>query len=118
MISLAERRSQLIKLLDALVGLIGILDNDPNCQWLRHFRSCHSEGQRLLEDFSQEDLNVLSARVNSVYGGMGSFNDYVPPGRESKGRHIIDPNFRKLSKFSGLVYECAFKLRVVGERDA
>lgn len=116
MIPIEKRQAQLAKLQDSLHELIKILENDPECPWLRHFRACYYRAQELSNGGVQDDLNSFSASVTSVYGGMGSFNDYVPPGKESNGRYIVDPKFKKLSKFSGRVYDYALRLRVVGIR--
>lgn len=55
---------------------------------------------------------MLSGSVMSVFGGMGSFNDYVPfkHGRLIAGMEALD-------EASGRVYQAALALRVIAARD-
>jgi hypothetical protein len=106
MVSHADRSAQLGRLIESLQALVGVLDKDPKCQWTRHFRTCLLDAQELqARGFTQPELNDLSARVNSPYGGMGSFNDYFPS---------TDVGTERLQEFSSEVYDRALQLRVVG----
>ena len=74
-----NRSEQLDTLVASLSELIVILSFDPRCQWLSHFEKCLSDANYLRADgFTQNQLNELSGSVRSVFGGMGSFNDYAP----------------------------------------
>jgi hypothetical protein len=106
-VSLEIRRQQLINLTETLRDLISVLQKDTACLWTPHFRESLAQAESLLASgFTQEDLIMFSARVNSVYGGSGSFSEYVPPGEGTE-------NFET---FAGAVYDWALELRVVGHR--
>jgi len=104
-----DRRAQLEELQTHLAALVSILRLDPRCQWTRHFEAClhrvEALAGRVLE---QDELNSLSGSVMSVFGGMGSFNDYAP---WQNGRVI--PGMESLTDASGNVYQSALALRVV-----
>lgn len=99
-----NRKSQLSNLKVELENLVGILRKDSGCTWLKHFEHCLESADILLENgFEQDQLNDLSTKIRSVYGGMGSFNDYVPP-----------PNTWGNNEYSGKVYDAAMELKVIG----
>jgi hypothetical protein len=105
-----DRAQQLRRLVDSLDQLVAILQRDPTCTWTRGFEVLLSDAQHLQStDFEQNDLNLLSGSVMSVFGGMGSFSDYVP---QDAGR--VAPWIREFDEISGRVYEDALNLRVVG----
>ncbi len=116
-VSIEVRRGQLAELLAALDDLNAVLDLDPRCTWIDHFRRCLDAGKQLLTNGTQDELNAFSSQVVSVYGGMGSFNDYCPcPQHERRKASNRLHSMENLVTFSGAVYERAIELRVVGIR--
>lgn len=108
-----DRASQLDELIRELGTLCDLLARDSECQWRRHFVSCLHQAQALADNpLDQQSLNLLSGSVMSVFGGMGSFNDYVP---FKQGRLIA--GMEALDEASGRVYEAALALRVIAVRD-
>jgi hypothetical protein len=106
-VSLEIRRQQLINLTETLRDLISVLEKDSACQWTPHFREALAQAESLLASgFTQEDLITFSSRVNSVYGGSGSFSEYAP----------TDEGMENYDTFAGAVYSRALELRVVGHR--
>jgi hypothetical protein len=103
-----DRRAQLEELQTHLAALVGMLRLDPRCQWTRHFEACLHRAESLAGGAPQDELNVLSGSVISVFGGMGSFNDYAPwqNGQSIRGMEA-------LSDVSGAVYQSALALRRV-----
>lgn len=100
-----NREEQLKVLVRSLENLTNSLEADPHSGWLNHFRHHLSEAQYLLKNgFTQDDLNSLSTSLRSVYGGMGSFNDYYNP--------LDKTNI--IGKYSSQVYSNAFHLKVTG----
>lgn len=111
-----DRRSQLEELIAALSQLIAILELDTSCQWNGHFVHCLSRAQSLRDaGFDQEALNRLSASVRCVFGGMGSFNDYVPARFNSLiGQYVEIEGMEGFDRVAGTVYDKAVELVVVG----
>jgi hypothetical protein len=107
---MSNRSAQLQKLVAHLAALNDVLALDQRCQWRHHFASCLREARSLSDQISQQKLNELSGSVMSVYGGMGSFNDYVPV-IDSGGSFIPIPGMDSLNEASELVYESALALR-------
>ena len=66
-VPMETRRGQLSKLLTALADLIAVLELDPRCTWIDHFRGCLVRGRELVDTDSQEELNSYSVSVVSVY---------------------------------------------------
>jgi hypothetical protein len=112
-----DRSRQLEELVESLGKLIAILKKDENCQWITHFERCLERGRELMSaGAEQSDLNDLSVSVMHVYGGMGSFNDYVPANVDhGTGRPIPIEGMESFEVASGLVHERALALRVVGD---
>ncbi len=111
-----SRESQLRELEQALKLLCELLRLDPACRWRSHFERCLEAASRLLhQGFEQSDLNELSGSVRHVFGGMGSFNDYVPV-MNTKESSAWYQKCGNPDKVIGLVYEKALGLMVVGER--
>ena len=106
---MSDRRVQLEELRARLAALVKVLSLDPRCKWSRHFSACLHQAQSLSAAAPEQDkLNALSGSVMSVFGGMGSFNDYVPwhNGQVIRGMEVLD-------EVSGAVYESALALRRV-----
>ena len=104
-----DRRAQVEALIGHLTALNELLALDSECQWRRHFSSCLREARALaLSNPDQSQLNGLSGSVMSVFGGMGSFNDYAPfrQGRPISGMELLE-------EASGQVYQSALSLRMV-----
>ena len=112
-----DRHEELKSLVEALDDLIAVLELDPSCTWTKHFRAARSRAKMLFGTTSQDTLNSFSASVTSVYGGMGSFNDYYPclPEKRLKAPNRIH-SMENLDPFSSAVYDRAVNLRVVGRR--
>ncbi|WP_157480942.1 MULTISPECIES: hypothetical protein [unclassified Lysobacter] len=110
-----ERHLQLETLEAHLDQLVAVLSRDPVCAWRRHFESCLSIANHLLSHgFTQQQLNELSGSTMSVYGGMGSFNDYAPVTQRSDGTYGLLPGMELIDTLSGKVYQSALALRVSG----
>ncbi|XXF07309.1 hypothetical protein J3Q00_14830 [Pseudomonas sp. D2-3] len=70
---------QLNELIAHLAALSDILALDPHSHWGMHFRNCLATARALAANrYDGEELTSLACSVMSVYGGMGSFNDYAP----------------------------------------
>lgn len=105
----ALRQRQLDELVAALAALTATLSRDPDGGWTLHFDRCLAQAQAMAgEALDAARLNLLAGSVMSVFGGMGSFNDYVP---YRAGRLI--PGMEALDAVSEQVYQAAFALRVV-----
>ena len=116
-IAMEHRQEQLSSLIEALDDLIAVLELDPSCHWVKHFRTARYRARTLSGAISQDRLNSFSVSVTSVYGGMGSFNDYYPcpPEKRRKAPDRIH-SMENLDPFSSAVYDRAINLRVVGTR--
>ncbi|KAA9001325.1 hypothetical protein FJU30_08905 [Affinibrenneria salicis] len=117
-IAVTVRRKQLRALTEYLELLCELLRLDSQCGWTTHFEHSLSVANRLLETgFEQVELNELSLSIRSVYGGMGSFNDYVPlvdtPAYRAWRRQHADAD-RVTSK----VYDAALALMTIGGQNA
>ncbi|WP_428825190.1 DUF6966 domain-containing protein [Azonexus sp. IMCC34842] len=109
-----NRSGQLNALIASLSELVEFLSLDQNCQWRRHFEYCLSRANDLkVLGFEQSQLNELSGSIRSVFGGMGSFNDYAPLAANPNGSFSVVPGMEHLERFSGKVYESALALMVV-----
>jgi hypothetical protein len=107
---MADRKDQLERLIKSLRQLRDILRGDPTCRWTAGIESFGYEAEQLAaHGFSQSDLNGLSTSVQSIYGGMGSFSDYIP---QADGRVL--PWVDAFDKLRGDVYENALALKVTG----
>ncbi|MEN5426216.1 hypothetical protein ABE522_07585 [Stenotrophomonas pennii] len=108
-----DRAAQLDELTKELSALCDLLAHDSECEWRRHFVFCLQQAEALAATpLDQPSLNRLSGSVMSVFGGMGSFNDYVPfkHGRLIAGMEALD-------EASGRVYQAGLALRVIAARD-
>lgn len=100
-----NRIDQLETLKADLEKLVFFLRDDGATQWVEHFEHCLCEaGALLYNGFNQDQLNAFSVLVRQVYGGMGSFNDYVP-----------NHEYEKYDNYSSRVYDSALALKVIGE---
>jgi len=70
----AER--DLVQALDDLLTILG------RGHWSPHFRNCRS---RLLSASTRDAKSSAAADIRSVYGGMGSFNDWYVDGECERG---------------------------------
>lgn len=109
-----SRSAQLDTLAVSLMELTEVLSLDPRCQWRRHFEQCLSTTRQLrATEFSQNQLNELSGSVRSVFGGMGSFNDYAPVAVAQGGSVSVIRGMERLDQIAGQVHESALALMVV-----
>ncbi|WP_390622522.1 DUF6966 domain-containing protein [Candidatus Laterigemmans baculatus] len=102
-----NRSEQLRSLVELLRQLTSILREIHGCRWTAHFQSCLATAEYLdAVGFAQSDLNELASRVGSVYGGSGSFNDYVP---FHEGQELMN----KVDALRTKVADNATELRVI-----
>ena len=115
-VPLEQRHEQLAALAGAIEQLATLLNSTPGHAWAVHFEVCLERARTLRRDgFTQEDLNALSGSVRCVYGGMGSFSDYVPvePAHEP-GSWTASPVNERLDELRSRVWRLALDLMVVG----
>lgn len=114
-----NRSAQLDSLAVSLMELTQILSFDPQCQWRRHFEQCLATTRQLkATEFPQNQLNELSGSVRSVFGGMGSFNDYAPVTLSQCGSVSVIRGMEHLDQIAGQVHENALALMVVEGNNA
>nr|WP_319495134.1 hypothetical protein [uncultured Desulfobacter sp.] len=113
-IPISKQKKQLELLIQALEHLCTHLRVDKDCPWTDHFERQLNNAMNLFHNgFTQDDLNSLSSSVRSVYGGMGSFNDYYNPNFTKQRNKIIEQIGSSLD-LSEKVYEYALELKVIG----
>ncbi|UCJ16026.1 hypothetical protein K5Q02_19755 [Pseudomonas sp. MM211] len=107
-------QTQLNELIAHLAALTDILSFDAHSHWGAHFRNCLSTAQALAgSSCDADELTGLACSVMSVYGGMGSFNDYAP---WENGRFIA--GMESLDEVSNRVYMSARAIRLRNATDA
>ncbi len=110
---MTHTQNQLNELIAHLMALSEILALDPDSQWGAHFRNCLSTARALADSSHDGDeLTGLACSVMSVYGGMGSFNDYAP---WQNGRFIA--GMESLDEASNRVYMAARAIRLRNATD-
>jgi hypothetical protein len=102
-----SREAELHALVQSLTKLVEILRKDNECNWLHGFEGALMRAKEL-DPMDQDSLSSLSASIMSVYGGMGSFGDYMPTNWENP------KEMKEFDLCSGAVYDNALKLRVIG----
>lgn len=106
-------QNQLNELIAHLAALTEILALDLDSQWGVHFRNCLSTARALAgSSYDGDELTGLACSVMSVYGGMGSFNDYAP---WQNGRFIA--GMESLDEASDRVYMAARAIRLRNATD-
>lgn len=106
-------QNQLNELIAHLAALRDILALDADSHWGTHFRNCLSTARALADSSHDGDeLTGLACSVMSVYGGMGSFNDYAP---WQNGRFIA--GMESLDEASNRVYTAARAIRLRNATD-
>lgn len=116
-IDVPVRHEQLVKLEESLEALCELLRLDTQCIWTKHFQTCLATVRELIgSGFDQTALHDLSSSIRYVFGGMGSFNDYMPimNTKESSAWYQKHGNPEEVI---GIVYSQAMDLIVVGERN-
>jgi hypothetical protein len=104
-----DRQLQLESLIDSLQQLIALLQQDSSCPWTNGFRQFLTDAQSLSgQSYSQQELHNLAAPIMHLFGGMGSFSDYVP---YFDGK--VAPWIEQFVRVSRKVYNDALSLRVV-----
>lgn len=108
------RSEQLSLLIENLRAMISLLDLDSSCIWAPHFKKSLKDAIDLSKSpLNQNDLAALSSSIRSVYGGMGSFNDYFPAQYDTAtGRCISFPWADEFDRLSTLVFDRALALVV------
>lgn len=107
-------RTQLNELIAHLAALNDILALDSQTHWASHFCNCLATAKALSDSSCDPDkLTSLACSVMSVYGGMGSFNDYAP---WENGRFIA--GMESLDEVSNRVYMSARAIRLRNAIDA
>jgi hypothetical protein len=111
------RSNELRDLESSLTRLVEMLRLDPSSQWYSSFETHLETTKALLAgQWSQADLNALSASIMGVYHGIGSFNDYAPAHfNVDSGRHTIIPGAERFAEFSSEVHSRALALRTIGD---
>ncbi|WP_139164018.1 DUF6966 domain-containing protein [Desulfoluna spongiiphila] len=113
-IQLSIRKNQLDKLIQSLEHLCIHLRLDEDCPWIDHFERQLENAKSLSNSkFTQKELSDLSSSIRSVYGGMGSFNDYYNP-NYTKHRNEVMKLLGSSTDLSERVYEYALELMVIG----
>jgi hypothetical protein len=112
-----DRQAQLRELIEALNGLVSVLEQDSGCKWTGHFVRCLTQAESLRDDgYDQPALNRLSASLRSIFGGMGSFNDYAPARVDGEiGRASRILGMEAFDGAAAAVYDAAMKLVVIGQ---
>ncbi len=106
-------QTQLNELIAHLAALTDILVLDPDSHWGMHFRHCLATARALAGSrYDGEKLTGMACSVMSVYGGMGSFNDYAP---WQNGRFIA--GMESLDEASNRVYMAARAIRLRNATD-
>ena len=73
----AEKLQALIGTLEKLCQFLK-LDGEED-RWLPHFQRNLDKARELLQQgWTRQDLKDLTVQIKCVFGGLGSFNDYVP----------------------------------------
>lgn len=110
---MTNAQTQLNELIAHLAALTDILALDPHSHWGAHFRNCLATARALTgSSHDGDELTGLACSVMSVYGGMGSFNDYAP---WQNGRFIA--GMESLDEASNRVYMAARAIRLRNATD-
>ncbi len=113
-IEISVRIQQLEELQKALMPLCELLRLDKPTYWLAHFERCLQTTDHFLANgFDQASLNEFSISVRNVFGGMGSFNDYVPP-MNTKESSAWYQKYGNPENIISLAYKNALNLMVIG----
>lgn len=107
------RKLRLGELERALGELVAVLERDRECRWIRVFRGFQAEARAYMtQDVTLDTWTGFLASIMSVYGGMGTFTDYVPPLRQDpQGGWFPAPGFEGLDALSSRVYALASAMR-------
>ena len=113
------RKDQLELLITDLREMVALIERDPSCRWIAKFRiDMANAGQLAATSFDQDDLANLSSSIRSVYGGMGSFNDYLPARYDPiTGRCVSFPWADQFDRLRTSVFDRALVLVVSSQRD-
>lgn len=100
--------------------LILILELDEKCLWTEHFKKCQTWIDFLIEyGFTQEEINLLTSALISVYGKKDSFNDYIPVVKSEKMEHHLIPNIAgNFEYYAEELYSIALILREIDNIDS
>ncbi|MDR7307944.1 DUF6966 domain-containing protein [Rhodoferax saidenbachensis] len=108
--------AKLVLLIETLSELVTVLALDPSCQWHEHFQGCLSEAMGLRSGrVDQKALSMLSASIRSVYGGAGSFNDYVPVVFDAAGSYAVIKGAEGFEALASRTYDLALELVASGK---
>ena len=75
-VEFANAERELVQALDDILTILG------RGHWSPHFRNCRS---KLLAASTRDAKSSAAADIRSVYGGMGSFNDWYVDGECERG---------------------------------
>ena len=75
-VEFADAERELVQALDVILTILG------RGHWSPHFRNCRS---KLLAASTRDAKSSAAADIRSVYGGMGSFNDWYVDGECERG---------------------------------
>jgi len=64
-------------ILELLDSLIELLKKHQVNVWLEHLLDIRNAYHQSLVNARSQDMEIALAKLNTLFGGMGSFNDYV-----------------------------------------
>ncbi len=99
----------------ALERLVELLKRDPGNRWSAKFENDLTASKALIDGtFSQDVATKLSQSIVSVFGGMGSFNDYSPSVyNAATGRYVAIPGCDDFGEVTTRVHDAAIGLRTL-----
>lgn len=96
---------------NALRALIEVQKLDPKCPWTNHFEKCLERSERIRRRVDPRSVRKLADTVQQVYGGMGSYNDYMPVHWRRDGSWDLIAGTEDWDGLSTRVWEAADRLR-------
>jgi hypothetical protein len=113
------REDELELLIADLREMVALIEMDPLCRWTAKFRMDLANASQLLANsFNQDDLANLTSSIRSVYGGVGSFNDYLPGRYDPTTGHCVSfPWADQFDRLSTSVFDRALALVISSQRN-
>lgn len=109
----ASQRDALERTIELLERIITMIRLDPGSRWLQAFKDFLDQARELRDGpATRQDLIDLSVSIMSVYGGMGSFNDYAPGVYDpATGRYAIPRGTEGFEQTAADLHASAMELR-------